>query len=279
MIVAAHAKINLFLDITGRRADGYHLIDTVFQSVALCDVVTVELAGDITVRCDAPGIPCDGRNIANRAAAAFYARTGLPGGADIFIEKHIPQEAGLGGGSADGAAVLSALNRLHGGPLSAEILREVGLSVGADLPFCLSGGTARATGIGEMLTPLPALSGAPVVIVKPPFGISTAAAYRAYDERPPAARRAIDLAGVLSLDPDALYNAFEELTDRRGEIKAIKRALRDSGAFAALMSGSGSAVFGMFRTEAEAAQGAKALSHGGSEVFVSALCARGLETL
>lgn len=279
MIIAAHAKTNLFLDITGRRADGYHLIDTVFQSVALCDVVAVKLAGDITLRCDAPGIPCDGRNIAHRAAAAFYARTGLSGGADIWIEKHIPQEAGLGGGSADGAAVLFALNRLHGGPLSTQALCEAGLSVGADLPFCLLGGTARATGVGEALTPLPALSGAPIVIVKPPFGISTAAAYRAYDERPPAPRRALDLAGVLSLDPGALYNVFEELTDRRGEIAAIRRALCDGGASAALMSGSGSAVFGIFKTEAEAAESASALSCGGNEVFVSKLCGRGLEVL
>lgn len=152
---AAYAKINLSLDITGRRADGYHTLRTVMQSISLCDTVTLLEgdAGKIEVICSG-GAPCGKGNTVYRAAEEFFRRTGKKGSASFRIEKRIPAQAGLGGGSADAAAALRLLNRRFQTGLSAENLREIGLSAGADVPFCVEGGTALAEGIGEKLTVL-----------------------------------------------------------------------------------------------------------------------------
>ena len=155
--VTAYAKINLTLDVLGKRPDGYHHIESVMQSVNLRDIVTVrQREKGIAVRCSRPGVPCDQSNTAFKAARAFFEASGLSEqGIEIEIQKGIPMEAGLAGGSADAAAVLLALNRMFDEPLNLEQLSFAALQVGADVPFCLVGGSMRAEGIGEKLTPLP----------------------------------------------------------------------------------------------------------------------------
>ena len=177
----AYAKINLSLDITGKRADGYHLLETVMQSVSLYDTVRVERAEEFSVSCSNPHVPLQG-NIAEKAARAFLAAAGLSGGASIHIEKRIPMEAGMAGGSTDAAAVLRALNSLCGERFSRQELCSIGAGIGADVPFCVVVGTCLARGIGEQLTPLPSMMPCRILVVKPSEGISTAAAYRMLDE-------------------------------------------------------------------------------------------------
>ena len=186
----AYAKINLWLDITGRRADGYHTLNTVMRCIDLYDDIEVSAddSGSVTVECDVPAVPCDGRNIAHRAVNAFSARIGKPVGAHIRITKRIPLEAGLGGSSTDGAAVLCALNGLYGEPLGAPELCALGSKLGADVPFCIAGGTAVCAGIGDIMTQTRCADFA-VVLVKPEFSCSTSGAYRRYDTAPPAISR------------------------------------------------------------------------------------------
>lgn len=164
----APAKINLGLDVTGTRPDGYHLLETVFQAVSIADTVTVELIDtpDIALTCDVAGVPCSPKNIAWKAAQRYLDAAGLTDGVQIHIEKRIPMEAGMGGGSTDGAAVLLALQELTGNALSMDKLAEIAVSLGADVPFFLYGGTAYAAGIGEKLEKLPAFSTDCMVIAR-----------------------------------------------------------------------------------------------------------------
>ena len=164
----APAKINLGLDITGTRADGYHLLETVFQAVSIADTVTVALteSPEITLTCDVPAVPCSPKNIAWKAAQRYREAAGLQSGVQIQILKRIPMEAGMGGGSTDGAAVLLALQELTGNALPQEKLLEIAVSLGADVPFFLYGGTAYGAGIGEKLEPLPLFSTDCLVIAK-----------------------------------------------------------------------------------------------------------------
>lgn len=256
IVLQASAKINLSLDITGRRADGYHELDTVMQSVSLAD--TVELSktadGTISVRCDDTSIPQGGDNIAHRAALAYFDAAGLPAqSVSVFIRKRIPSQAGLGGGSADAAAVLHGLCALFS-PLPEDALLRAGASAGADVPFCLTGGTLRARGIGELLSPVPVLPACPMLIVKPPIGMSTAAAYAAYDHLPtgcPPRTGALLTAledGSLDAIGAALDNAFANASPLPA-VESIRRTLRAAGAVGACMSGSGTAVFGLFADE------------------------------
>jgi 4-diphosphocytidyl-2-C-methyl-D-erythritol kinase len=257
---AAHAKLNLTLAVTGRRADGYHLLDSVMQSVELSNRLTAERReADLVFACDDPLLPTDERNTAVRAAKVFFARTGIDGGASLTLEKRIPYEAGLGSASADAAAVLAVLNELYDRPLPPAALLDAALAVGADVPFCLTGGTKRATGIGEVLSDAPALTAGAFLILKPAVGISTPAAYRAIDEAaaPPvhdlaAMETALadgDLAAVgAALQNDFLVCCAEE------EPRRLVQKLCSVGALGASMSGSGSAVFGFFSDETAARQ-------------------------
>ncbi|MBQ5317213.1 MAG: 4-(cytidine 5'-diphospho)-2-C-methyl-D-erythritol kinase [Oscillospiraceae bacterium] len=247
MTVKAYAKVNLYLDITGIRADGYHEISTVMHTVSLCDDVTVNMADDIKISCDAPDVPCDERNTAYRCAAAFFDSTGIHGGAHIGITKRIPSQAGLGGGSADGAAVLRALNVLYDTKLTAEQLAVTGAVCGADIPFCVVGGCAYCGGIGEIMTSLPVKKGI-VLIAKGSDGISTGSAYKMIDalgERGhiPKERIIADFSGE-TVPGGYSFNIFEEVTDN-GDIKHIKKITADMGC-PAMMTGSGSAVFAVF---------------------------------
>ncbi len=287
LIENAYAKINLFLDVTGRRENGYHDIAGVMHTVSLCDRVTLTVegahrgeicslsgaahgAGAITLTCTEPSLPTDRKNLAWRAAEAFFAATGF--GAErltIHIEKHIPAAAGLAGGSTDAAAVLRGLNRLYGSPLSDDGLTAVGVRIGADVPFCIVGGACITRGIGDDLTPIRALSHGTLVVACAGEGISTPAAYGALDamyggfaegayaprtEELARMLKALahgDVAGVAA----NAFNLFESvILPEHPTARQIKATLQDSGARLAMMSGSGPSVFALFDSDEAAAQ-------------------------
>lgn len=256
--VNAYAKINLSLDIVGRREDGYHTVDMVMQSVSLCDKVKVALndTGEITLLCSKPYIPTDIRNTAYKAARYFFDASGLANGADIYIEKCVPDQAGMGGGSADAAAVLKALNKLceeeHGeAPLNMAELLYLGMRIGADVPFCILNGTQRCGGVGEIMIPLADMPSCGLVVVKPPVGVSTPEAYKQCDTKPdsgirytPGMIRAVESHSLTQI-AKALGNRFDDAL-QIPEVQKIKEALMTGGAENAIMTGSGSAVFGIF---------------------------------
>lgn len=282
-VARAHAKVNLDLRVLGSRADGYHELRTVFQTIDLHDTLTAqEKPGPFVLKCRTPGVPLDDKNLVWRAGAALWkalGRGGDPCDAVITIEKGIPLEAGLGGGSADAAAGLHVLARLWGGaPLS--LLREVASGIGSDVPFFLSGGTALGLGRGEEIYPLVDLPRHWIVVVLPPFGVSTAEAYAWYDEDRAAGVR--EPRGELQILPvpwptraAQMINDLEPPVLRRHpEIGAIKAALKEAGAVAAAMSGSGSAVFGLFRTRPAAARTIRPLSRAGAAALLSRTLSR-----
>ncbi len=280
MEISASAKINLTLDILRKREDGYHDLQMVMQSVSLADELTVTPArgGAGTAVADLHFLPTGGKNLAQIAAAAFRAATGLGGEVDVSIRKHVPVCAGLAGGSADAAAVLHAMNELAGAGLSRPELAQIGERVGSDVPFCVLGGTALAEGRGERLTPLPPLPPCHIVICKPPFSISTPQLFgrvnvRKIVRRPDtagvaAALEAGDLAGVAR----RMYNVFEDVLEPRrlAEINEIKSVLIDCGALGASMSGSGPSVFGLFEDEARARDACGRLRESYRDVFLCA---------
>lgn len=257
----AYAKINLFLDITGRLPNGYHTLNTVMQQIDIFDIVTVKRTETgIGVKCDNPAVPCNEKNIAYRAAAKFFSETGITDGAEIEIEKNIPLEAGLGGSSTDGAAVLSALNELYEKPITDDGLIEIGAGLGADIPFCLTGGTAVCNGIGEKIRAIPCKKDYALLIVKPDFSCNTAKAYGQYDLAPLQPREGFEkFVGQLENGCESwcggVYNVFEQLySDPR--IAEINNELKKNGALCSALSGSGSAVFGVFKNK-EAAEKAE----------------------
>lgn len=261
----AKAKINLTLDVTGKRPDGYHTVKMVMQTVALHDDVTVSLNADggFYLKNNLPYLPCDDRNLAMRAAKLFYEVTDVPNsGTRIEINKRIPVAAGLAGGSTDAAAVLCALDALHGTALGVERLCEIGVKLGADVPYCIRGGTMLAEGIGEELTALPPMPRCFVVLCKPPFSVSTAGVYAEMNGGNVSPRP--DTAGMLHALAEAdyagvchrLYNVMEPVTGgHHHEIAEIRDTLLSCGADGAVMSGSGPTTYGLFRTRetAEAA--------------------------
>ena len=263
----AAAKINLMLDILARLDNGYHSLFMLMQSVDLYDTVTVETdgTGTISITSDEEGIPCDNRNIAYKAAEAFFAYTGLKNeGIKIHLEKRIPFEAGMAGGSADGAAVIAALNDIYDTKLSQQELCRIGLKVGADVPFCLTGGTCLAQNVGEILSPLPALDDCYIVLAKPERGVSTKEAFAAFDTAEYV--RHLDTCGMLyAASTGDLYeickrtkNVFEQLIEVPERVQ-IKSTLNRHGALAACMSGSGPTVYGIFDDESKAQSAADAL--------------------
>jgi 4-diphosphocytidyl-2-C-methyl-D-erythritol kinase len=282
LTVRAHAKVNLDLRVLGVRPDGYHELRTVFQTIELHDtLVCAELPGPFTLKCRVPGVPLDATNLIWKAAAALWTALGRAGGvrdAVVQIDKKIPVQAGLGGGSADAAAALMGLGRLWGGaPLT--LLREVGATIGADVPFFLSGGTALGLGRGEEIYPLVDLPPHFVVIVRPPFGVSTAEAYAWYDEDRTAGFRENREFQLLPVPwPTRAAQMVNDLESpvlrRHQEIGTLKQQLRDLGATAAAMSGSGSAVFGLFRSRTAAERAVKPLSRNGAKALVTRTVSR-----
>jgi len=277
LTVRAHAKVNLDLRVLGVRTDGYHELRTVFQSIELHDtLVCTEKPGPFTLKCRNAGVPLDPSNLIWKAAAALWTALGRAGeirDAVIRIDKKIPVEAGMGGGSADAAAALVALGRMWGGaPIT--LLREVGATIGADVPFFLTGGTALGLGRGEEIYPLVDLPPHYVVIVRPPFGVSTAEAYAWYDEdRAAGVRENRELQQLPVPWPSRAAQMINDLEPpvmrRHQEIGGLKATLREAGATAAAMSGSGSAVFGLFRSRAAAQKALKPLSRNGARALVT----------
>ena len=278
MEISANAKINLTLDILRRREDGYHELQMVMQAVSLADQLTVVPARGTegTAASDLHFLPTGGKNLAQMAAAAFRAATGLGGAVDVTIQKRVPVCAGLAGGSADAAAVLRAMDELTGAGLSPVELAKIGEGVGSDVPFCVLGGTALAEGRGERLTPLPPLPPCHITICKPPFSISTPQLFsrvnvRKIVRRPDtagtvAALEAGDLAGVAR----RMYNVFEDVLEprRMAEIREIESALIDCGALGASMSGSGPSVFGLFQDQWRAQDACERLKKSYRDVFL-----------
>ena len=252
----AYAKLNISLDVTAKRPDGYHDMLMVMQTVTLCDSVLVELnsSGMSSAYSNLRFIPGDERNLAVRAALKFFEAAGMDGaGAKITLDKHIPVGAGMAGGSSDAAAVLRALNRLCGGRFSCAELESIAADIGSDVAFCVAGGTALAKGRGEKLTVLPPLPECSIVICKPEFSISTPELFRKLDAI--KLRCHPDTAGICAALGESrleavarrMYNVFEDIPDRRmATVAAIKSRMLDCGALGSVMTGTGSAVFGIF---------------------------------
>jgi len=279
LIQPAYAKINLILHIVGKRADGYHTLETIMQSISLHDDVSITLSSGqpaIRLLCNNPALPTDTTNLAYKAAALFYKTVSVPASnCEIYLKKRIPLAAGLAGGSADAAAVLHALNQLHQTALSQDELCRMGAQLGADIPYCICGGTALAQGIGDILSPLTSLPSCWIVLCKPDFSISTAEAYRAIDSRPRLSQtytadmlRAIserNLENICQL----LSNDMEKVAPQQREITEIKTILKRNGASGALMSGSGPTVFGIFLTKTRAEEAAQILRTRWRDVFLT----------
>lgn len=252
----AYAKINLWLEVLNKRCDGYHNIRSVMQSVSFCDTVDMSLTdSEITMTSSDPSLSCDDRNLCIKAAKAFLKATKINIGLQIHLDKNIFVQAGLGGGSSDAAAVLRGINYLCGSPLSIAELCEIGKKLGADIPFCIVGGAAVAQGIGEILTDCPKLPDCKIVICEGAGKVSTPEAYRIIDEIPSScinkfsdfifALNGGDLSKICSF----LYNRFEDTLPESGDVKQM---LLNGGAIGALMTGSGSAVYGIFDSEEQA---------------------------
>lgn len=249
----AFAKVNLTLDVLGKREDGYHDLKSVMQTITLRDDIEIDVGTGKPWRllCDKDGIPLDESNLAWKAAKIYLDTIKKdPDGLEIRITKRIPSEAGLGGGSADAAAVLRALNRHYGEPLSIAALAELGSAVGSDVPFCVIGGTAVVEGRGERLRKLPDMPECIFVICKPEFSASTPELYKKLDESPIGKRpdhMAIEkaiLAGDLGVIAQNLYNVFDPVvTAEHLELNYIKSIFNSYGSVGQQMTGSGSAVF------------------------------------
>ena len=284
--VKAYAKINLTLDIVGKREDDYHLLESVMQSVSLHDTVTVtsDDSGEISVSTSNDSIADDKTNIAYRAAEAFFEQTGITNtGLDIRIKKRIPTGAGMAGGSADGAAVILALNEIYSAELTEEQLCDIGETVGADIPFCITGGTMMVRGIGNILSPLPSLDNCFIVIAKPEDSVSTGGAYKAVDEYPGRLTHPLteDVCGDICAEDieglsSRLCNVFEQALALPGSL-AIRDEMLENGALGACMTGSGSAVFGIFDDEDDARKCSDVLKKTYDDVFLTEPVSRGCE--
>lgn len=264
-IKIAPAKINLGLDVVGKREDGYHLLETVFQEVEISDTVTVSLDTDpgIVLTCQTEGVPCNEKNIAYKAAQRYLEAAGLTEtfGVHIDIEKNIPMEAGMGGGSTDGAAVLMGLQELTKGVLNKAQLLNIATSLGADVPFFLEGGTVYAEGIGEKMEVLPTLELPYLVIAKGKQGVSTKEAYGAIDSLTVPNHPPVQQLKQAILDHEPLEkiaslcgNLFEDAV-ALPEVQDIRESMKHCGALTSVMTGSGAAVFGIF-ADAETARNA-----------------------
>ncbi len=278
-IAHAHAKINLHMEITGKRADGYHEIVTLFCKIDLADTLSFDFkTGGVNVLCDHPDVPDGPENLAYQAAMLFFSETGIHPGLTIKIEKNIPAGAGLGGGSSDAAAVLSVLNRKFNEPLSPHRLHCLALKIGADVPYFLHRGPALATGIGEKLAAFSGIHPYPVIIIDPCKPLSTAEVYN-------------NLNFDLTKTPKKLNKRFFKLKWDQGLLKYLKNdlepvassmcpdistaksELKKAGSLFSMMSGSGSCVFGFFNNTNQARKAARTISgrHENWRLFVSIL--------
>lgn len=250
----AYAKVNITLDVVGKREDGYHLLKMIMQNIDIYDVITIEkIESGIEITCNKPYVPTDERNLAYKAAKLFKDAFNITSGVSINIKKNIPVAAGLAGGSTDCAAVLKIMNKLFQVNADNEKLMELGVKLGADVPYCIDGGTALCEGIGEILTPLKPFKNHIIVLVKPPFGVSTKEVYKNFDlgrvKNHPETDKVITY-----MNEDNLYevaknmkNLLENVTLKKHKvISSIKSEMESLGAIKAMMSGSGPTVFAFF---------------------------------
>ena len=273
----SYAKINLSLDVLGRLPDGYHSVKMVMQSLSLFDLVIVDRASrGISISTSCKFIPHNQKNIAYKAAELFFRKAKTDAGAKILIHKNIPVSAGLAGGSGNAAAVLCALNTLYNFPMSEKELFDAALELGADVPYCIKGGTCLAEGIGEKLTPLSPLPQFPVVLVKPDISIATAEIYKKIDFEDNVLHPDTNavLTAIETKNFDLLFanmrNAMQSVTEKMcPEISAICENLTDLGARASLMSGSGPTVFGIFEDDIAAKKAFDCLSKSYSKTFLT----------
>ncbi len=272
--VLAPAKLNLALDVVGLLPNGYHDLDMVMQTITLYERLTLRRAEEVRLHLPGSWVPVNEKNTAVKAARAFFRYTGLAGGVDMEIEKHIPVRAGMAGGSADAAGVLVGLNALYEARLSTSELCALGAGIGADVPFALMGGTCRVQGVGDFLKALPPCPPCWVVVAMPSVGVSTPEAFARYDQMgspvhpdlaaQEAAIRAGDLAAVCA----ASGNALEHCSGAK-ETPHIRAILDEQGALASLMTGSGAAVFGVFDSEVKAQAARAALRQQYKQVYLA----------
>ena len=250
----SYAKINLTLDVLSKRPDGYHNVEMIMQTVSLYDLILVDKTEkNISISTNLKYLPVNEKNIAYKAALEFFKYTSITGGCKIMIHKNIPVAAGLAGGSGNAAAVLCSLDKLYNTNLPLDELMNIASKLGADVPYCIMGGTALATGIGEILTPLPSIPKCNILMVKPPISVSTAAIYGAIDtaeiNNRPNTNAMIDALAQKDLISVAqnLSNVMGNVTETIHPIvKGIRRKMLMNGALGAVMSGSGPTVFGIF---------------------------------
>lgn len=250
----ARAKINLSLDVLSKRPDGYHEVRMVMQTLELHDEVSVEkIPQGIQIECNSPWVPKDETNIAYKAAQLMMDQFSIRNGVKIAIKKNIPVAAGLAGGSADAASVMRAVNELFQLGLKSDELMKLGRQIGADVPYCIRGGTMLAEGIGEVLTELPPFSGVDIVLIKPKIGVSTAWVYKNLDLariiKRPDTQAIINAIGNKNRTAvsHSMENVLETVTTKKfAVINEIKNTLLELGALGSMMSGSGPTVFGIF---------------------------------
>ncbi|MCD7723065.1 MAG: 4-(cytidine 5'-diphospho)-2-C-methyl-D-erythritol kinase [Clostridiales bacterium] len=275
--IKAYAKINLMLDIVSKRQDGYHDLFMIMQSVGIYDAVILNenKSKAVTIKCSAPGVPCDSSNIAHKAAIRFYKELGEePAGLEIELIKKIPHAAGLAGGSADGAAVLKGLNFLHNDCFTESELCKIGSKIGADLPFCIRGGTLLAQGIGDVLSKIKRVPACSIVLAMPDFSVNTAHAYAQFDKCGKThTPNCLDMlcamqSGDLHEICPRLENVFEQFIEVPGRIE-IKEKLRRAGALGVCMSGSGPTIYGIFDNKDKAAAAAESLKTICKDVFLT----------
>ena len=250
----AYAKVNITLDVVGKREDGYHLLKMIMQNIDIYDVITIEkIESGIEITCNKPYVPTDERNLAYKAAKLFKDTFNITSGVSINIKKNIPVAAGLAGGSTDCAAVLKIMNKLFQVNADNEKLMELGVKLGADVPYCIDGGTALCEGIGEVLTTLKPFKNHIIVLVKPPFGVSTKEVYKNFDLGRVKNHPETDKV-IAYMNEDNLYevaknmkNLLENVTLKKHKIiSSIKSEMESLGAIKAMMSGSGPTVFAFF---------------------------------
>ena len=267
VVTKSFAKINLSLDVLGRLENGYHEVQMVMQTVSVFDLVTVsKIKHGIELSTNLPYLPIDRNNIAYRAAEEFFKYTGIKEGVSIDISKRIPVGAGLAGGSSNASAVLKAMNKLFSAGLSLKELCNIGIKLGADVPYCVLGGTRLAEGIGEKLSSLPRLPKCSIVLVKPGFSISTKTVYEKIDScsdyKHPETKKIIEglKEADLGMITSAMGNVLEEVSIAEHPVlQEVKDELYGLGAIRAQMSGSGPTVFGIFKTYDEARKAKKEL--------------------
>lgn len=278
MKIKAYAKINISLDIVGKReSDGYHLLKMIMQNIDLYDEISIEKQKkDITISCNKSYVPTDSRNLAYKAASLFKETYNIEDGVHIDIVKNIPVSAGLAGGSTDAAAVLKLMNKIFKVNASNEELMELGLKLGADIPYCINGGTALCEGIGEKITALPPFKNKILVLVKPSFGVSTKEVYKAFNlDRVRVHPKTENL--IEAMEQDNLYyvannmkNLLENVTLRKHNILIkIKEDMNRYGAVGSMMSGSGPSVFAFFDDMLKAQRCYEKMKENHREVFLT----------